>query len=140
MRVQRTPTSWPLDNIFTYPYIWNLGASVRDHLKEPARLFADLGHPMRLRILCILSREGRQCVCRMLEEVGVPQPTLSRHLGVLRGHGYIEDEREGTLVFYRIADARIRDLLAGAGLPCGCAQTDTKKPSPVELGKDKVNS
>lgn len=96
-----------------------------EHLKEPARLFGDLGHPARLRILCILSREGRQCVCRMLEEVGVPQPTLSRHLAILRGHGYIEDEREGTMVFYRIADARVRKLLAAAGLPCGCTERMT---------------
>jgi ArsR family transcriptional regulator, arsenate/arsenite/antimonite-responsive transcriptional repressor len=99
---------------------------VTDELKEPARLFGDLGHSVRLKILCILSREGRQCVCRMLEEVGVPQPTLSRHLAVLRSHGYIEDEREGTMVFYRIADPRVRKLLSGAGLPCGCAGS---KPS-----------
>jgi ArsR family transcriptional regulator len=98
-----------------------------DHLKEPARLFADLGHPIRVKVLCLLAREGRQCVCRMLPEVGVPQPTLSRHLAILRGHGYIEDMREGTMVFYRIADPRVNKLLAAAGLPCGCASADTSK-------------
>ena len=98
-----------------------------DPLKEPARLFADLGHPVRLKVMCILSQKGRQCVCRMLDEVGVPQPTLSRHLAILRGHGYIEDEREGTMVFYRIADPRVRELLAGAGLPCGCASRAQKE-------------
>jgi ArsR family transcriptional regulator len=96
-------------------------------LKEEARLFRDLGHPVRLRILCLLLREGKQCVCRMLEEVGVPQPTLSRHLAVLRGHGYIEDQRDGAMVFYRVTDPRIQKALAAAGLPCAC-RAASKKP------------
>lgn len=89
-------------------------------LKEQARLFRDLGHPIRLRILCLLLEQHRQCVCRMLPALGVPQPTLSRHLAILRGHGYIEDEREGTMVFYRVTDPRVRTILAAAGLPCAC--------------------
>jgi DNA-binding transcriptional ArsR family regulator len=93
---------------------------VTDTLKERARLFRDLGHPARLKILCILAREGRQCVCRMLPELGVPQPTLSRHLAVLRGHGLIEDEREGAMVFYRIADQAVLEVMRSAGLPCAC--------------------
>lgn len=93
-----------------------------DALKEQARLFRDLGHPIRLRILCLLLREDRQCVCRMLPELDVPQPTLSRHLAVLRGHGYIDDEREGTMVFYRVVDERVRSILASAGLPCACGR------------------
>lgn len=97
-----------------------------DSLKQTARLFRDLGHPVRLKILCILAREGRQCVCRMLPELEVPQPTLSRHLAILRGHGLIEDEREGTLVFYRIADQGVLDVMRAAGLPCAC-RTSAKK-------------
>lgn len=103
-----------------------------DMLKEKATWFRDLGHPVRLRILCILARETRQCVCRMLPELDVPQSTLSRHLAVLRGHGLIEDEREGTMVFYRIADTAVLDVIRAAGLPCaggtgqpcGCQQHD----------------
>ncbi|MEJ2368664.1 MAG: helix-turn-helix domain-containing protein [Acidobacteriota bacterium] len=100
---------------------------MQDALKEQARFFRDLGHPIRLRILCLLLREGRQCVCRMLPELDVPQPTLSRHLAVLRGHGYIEDEREGAMVFYRVSDSRMRTILAAAGLPCACAGQDKKQ-------------
>jgi DNA-binding transcriptional ArsR family regulator len=84
--------------------------------REAARLFRDLGHPLRLRILLLLAREGRQCVCRMLPELRVPQPTLSRHLALLRDHGLVEDEREGTMVFYRIADGAVLAILKSAGL------------------------
>jgi DNA-binding transcriptional ArsR family regulator len=96
------------------------GGTVTDPLKANARLFRDLGHSVRLRILCLLAREGRQCVCRMLPDLGVPQPTLSRHLAVLRDHGLIEDEREGAMVFYRIADRAVLPILRAAGLPCAC--------------------
>lgn len=96
-------------------------------MKEKARLFRDLGHPVRLKILCILAREGRQCVCRMLPETAVPQPTLSRHLALLKSHGLIEDEREGTLVFYRISDTGVLEVMRAAGLPCACGKP-TQKP------------
>jgi ArsR family transcriptional regulator len=96
-------------------------------LKREARIFRDLGHHVRLNILCILAREGRQCVCRMIPEVGVPQPTLSRHLALLKSHGLIEDEREGTMVFYAIRDKRALEVMRAAGLPCACGES-TKKP------------
>ena len=98
-----------------------------DALKPAARLFRDLGHPVRLGILCLLAREGRQCVCRMLPEVGVPQPTLSRHLAILRSHGLIEDQREGTMVFYRIAQPAVLDVMRTAGLPCACGAKQTAR-------------
>ena len=88
---------------------------MRDVLKNQARLFKDLGHPIRLGILQLLLREGRQCVSRMLPELKVPQPTLSRHLATLRGHGYLKEEREGAMVFYRVSDRRIRRVLSACG-------------------------
>jgi ArsR family transcriptional regulator len=102
-----------------------------ESLKREARMFRDLGHPVRLKVLCILAREGRQCVCRMLPELEVPQPTLSRHLGILRSHGLIEDEREGTMVFYRIADSSVLPIMRAAGLPCAeCGRgAGRKRPS-----------
>lgn len=87
-------------------------------LKQEAALLRDIGHPARLKILCLLMRKERECVCRMLDEVAVPQPTLSRHLAILRAQGVIEDEREGAMVFYRIIDPRIPGLLKALGLPC----------------------
>ncbi len=95
-------------------------------MKETAQLFKNLGHPVRLKVLCLLAREGRQCVCRMLPEVGVPQPTLSRHLALLKSHGLIDDEREGTMVFYRISKDTVLEVMRAAGLPCAC-KTKTRK-------------
>ena len=108
-----------------------------DLLKAQARLFRDLGHPLRLRILCLLAREGRQCVCRMLPELEVPQPTLSRHLAILRDHGLIEDDREGTMVFYQIADDSVLAVMSTVGLPCTRAGGVPSKKKPGRGGADE---
>ncbi len=95
-------------------------------LKQEAALLRDIGHPARLKILCLLMRKERECVCRMLDEVAVPQPTLSRHLAILRAQGVIEDEREGAMVLYRIVDSRIPGLLKALGLPCAVKAVQEK--------------
>jgi ArsR family transcriptional regulator len=43
--------------------------------------------------------------------LNVPQPTVSRHLGVLRERGLVHSERQGTAVYYTLADTRIIDAL-----------------------------
>lgn len=107
-----------------------------DSLKATARVFRDLGHPVRLGILCVLAREGRQCVCRMLPELAIPQPTLSRHLAILRGHGLIEDEREGAMVFYQIAQPAVLEVMRAAGLPCACGAMETLQKG-IKKGRGK---
>lgn len=77
-----------------------------------ARLFADLSHPLRLRVVCQLLVEGEACVCSMARRLGVDQPTLSHHLRILKDHGTVGARREGANVFYRLTDARVVALLA----------------------------
>lgn len=77
-----------------------------------ARLFADLSHPLRLRVVCHLLLEGEACVCSMARRLGVDQPTLSHHLRILKDHGTLGARREGANVFYRLADDRVVSLLA----------------------------
>ena len=53
------------------------------------------GEPTRLRILNLLG-QGSVCVCDMQSVLGIPQPTISRHLAVLRHAGLVKDDRQGT--------------------------------------------
>jgi ArsR family transcriptional regulator len=49
--------------------------------------------------------------------LGVPQPTISRHLKVLRERGLVFTERQGTIITYHLADQRViqaMDLLRSA--------------------------
>lgn len=45
---------------------------------------------------------GERCVCELKALVGFEMPTVSRHLGILREAGVVEDEKRGQQVFYRL--------------------------------------
>ncbi len=47
----------------------------------------------------------------LAEHLSIPQPTVSRHLRILRQQSLVDAEREGTTVVYRIADHRIIEVL-----------------------------
>lgn len=85
-------------------------ADIPDALFEStAALFALLAVPLRLRIVCHLL-DGERCVGDLTRCVGVGQSTLSRHLAMLFRGGVLARRRDGTQVFYRVADARVRAL------------------------------
>jgi ArsR family transcriptional regulator len=60
-----------------------------------------LGHPVRLTITRGLS--ARNCnVGAISDKLGLPQPTVSQHLAVLRRAGIIEGERKAGGTCYRV--------------------------------------
>jgi ArsR family transcriptional regulator len=67
-----------------------------------SRLFKALGDETRLRIVALLSH-GELCVCHLEEALGLAQPNVSRHLGLLRMAGVVEHRREGSWIYYRLA-------------------------------------
>ncbi|MDP2710583.1 MAG: metalloregulator ArsR/SmtB family transcription factor [Solirubrobacteraceae bacterium] len=78
-----------------------------------ARLFRVLGHPVRIRILELLS-EGERTVGDLQAELQVDSSGTSQHLATLRQQGVVESRRAGTSVYYRVRDPRVSQLLAVA--------------------------
>ena len=76
-----------------------------------AKYFRGLGDPIRLRILELLQSEGELSVGALVERLGQPQPKVSNHLACLRWCGFIETRREGRVVYNRIADPRVAQIL-----------------------------
>lgn len=74
------------------------------------RICQALADPKRVLILYALA-EGARCVSDLVEELALPQPTVSRHLGVLRQRELVRAERRGTAVYYTLTDHRIIDAL-----------------------------
>jgi ArsR family transcriptional regulator len=71
-------------------------------LDTSARLFKACSDPVRLRLLNLLA--GREvCVCHLHEALGLPQPTVSRHLAYLRKTGLVMGRKEGLWVHYRLS-------------------------------------
>ena len=65
-------------------------------------LFKALADGTRLRILALL-QAGEICVCDIHGSLGLPQPTVSRHLAYLRKSGLVHGRRDGLWVHYRLA-------------------------------------
>ena len=76
--------------------------------------------PTRIRILSALSVRPL-CVCEIVEITRLGQPAVSRHLGILRDAGLVEDRREGQYVNYHLrrpartpyGESTLRGLLSG---------------------------
>lgn len=68
-----------------------------------ARRFHVLSDPLRVRILDLL-RDGDLSVTAITEQLGAGQQNVSKHLNVLTDAGMLHRRKDGTRVFYGIAD------------------------------------
>jgi ArsR family transcriptional regulator len=79
------------------------------------RLLAD---PARLQMMAALQDAAQPvCICDFTAALGLSQPTISHHMGKLRGAGLVKVTREGIWSFYEIAPRlapATRDLLRSA--------------------------
>lgn len=60
-----------------------------------------LADATRLRILLLLGG-GRLYVGELVTRLGIPQPTLSHHLALLRAAGLVQSRRDGKRVYYSL--------------------------------------
>lgn len=78
--------------------------------QEISQLEADfcfaLSDPTRLMMIYALG-EGPRNVTELASELGVAQPTASRHLKILRDRGLVYTVRQGTSITYHLADPRL---------------------------------
>jgi DNA-binding transcriptional ArsR family regulator len=78
-----------------------------------SEFFKTLGHPLRIRVLELLS-EREYSVGELLPLVGVEPSNLSQQLAVLRRAGLVASRREGSTAYYALTSPRIAELLAVA--------------------------
>jgi DNA-binding transcriptional ArsR family regulator len=91
-------------------------------LSLKAKLFRGLADPSRLAILEAL-RSGEKTVSGVVEATALTQPNASSHLSCLRDCGLVVSRQEGRFVYYRLADARVEEMLRGAeGILAGVAE------------------
>jgi len=65
-----------------------------------------MAHPTRIHILRTL-KQGEMPVNELAKAVGVTQANASQHLAILRQFGLLRTRRDGSTVYYSIADHRI---------------------------------
>lgn len=98
-----------------------------------ASICSGLADPNRIMIIYSLA-EGPHNVNEIATIVDLPQPTVSRHLKILRERSIVRSERDGQTINYQLSDKRIVQALDLLRATLGDILTDQ-----VELAK-KVNN
>ena len=88
---------------------------VQESVGDVARILRTLSDPTRLRLLGLL-QDGEQNVTSLRRKLGLPQPTVSHHLALLRSAGLVANRRDGKQVFYSLNDPVVTSLSAGGEL------------------------
>lgn len=78
-----------------------------------ARFFRVLGDSTRLAIVELLLERPRT-VSELVDVLECPQSRVSNHLACLRWCEFVDAERQGRQVTYRLRDPRIRTLIGAA--------------------------
>ncbi len=97
--------------MFIQPYEYKKETMQISSLKlEISQLQADMcsafTDPTRILILYVLHEKPCN-VTELANLIGIPQPTASRHLKVLRDHGLVQTSRSGVTITYSLVDDRL---------------------------------
>jgi ArsR family transcriptional regulator len=87
-------------------------AEFESQATEVAGILRALANERRLMILCKLVELGESNVTSLADAVGLTQSALSQHLAKMRDEKIVAFRRESQVIWYRIADPRIEQLLA----------------------------
>lgn len=112
-------------------------AKASKEMQTLAGVFRAMGEPNRLRLLQTLSG-GEHNVTELCRKLRLPQPTVSRHLGILRHTGLVNNRRSGKEVYYSLNDSQGRRTLGS--LRKTLKDSATVKIGPLVLGLSKSGS
>lgn len=106
----------------------NLIPKVAERLKA-------LADENRLRLILRLRQEPQR-VSQLVEELGIAQASVSKHLAVLRQAGLVAVERRGNEAIYRIHDQSIFEL---CDIVCGGVRRHLREQAAM-LGDDALST
>ena len=83
-------------------------------LADALKVLAD---PARLRLVSMIAsaETGEACACDLVGPLERSQPTVSHHLSMLVDAGFLVREKRGKWAWYRLDEARLREI---CGLLC----------------------
>ena len=81
-----------------------------DKIMETADRIKAMGHPLRLKMLCVMDDQERT-VTDLINACGTSQSNISQHLSILRDAKIVATRKHDNLVYYRIRDPRTIELV-----------------------------
>ncbi len=79
-------------------------------IRRAEKLLGAIGDSNRMKILLLLSKR-EMCVCELESALGLRQPTVSHHLGLLEQADLLQRTKRERWVFYKVRDSPVLDLL-----------------------------
>jgi DNA-binding transcriptional ArsR family regulator len=73
-------------------------------------VFNAIAEPRRRQIIDLLARRGSLAVGTLVVAVGLPQPAVSKHLGVLRKVGIVSVDKSGKMRVYRLNSSELKPV------------------------------
>ena len=101
--------------------------------RQVASLFAMLADPTRLQVVYALlnAPEGELCVCDLAAGLGRDDTTISHQLRVLRNQQIVTMRKVGRVVYYRLVDEHISQVLA-----LGLDHVREPQPAPSQASQE----
>src|SRR5207244_7155138 len=112
-------------------------------MRQASAVYRLLGDEARLRVLRVLARE-RLNVTELTGVLGLAQSGVSRHLGLLKDAGLVQEERDGGFSYYRLSrsvtdqplwtmlDRQFREASGDAAVRAGPARARGARGGPEE--------
>ena len=95
----------------TTAFSHDAASQLRDEvLSRAAIVIKCLGHPVRLRLLEAMEN-GEKTVSELQEYSGATQAAVSQQLATLKSRAVVDSRREGTFVYYRITEPKVKHIL-----------------------------
>ena len=98
-------------------------------MADTVKMLKALADDNRLKIFTMLT-EGETCACRILEQLNIAQPTLSRHMKILVDSGLVSVRKDAQWMRYSINRDNLNELnqffrslseeIPVIGTGCGC--------------------
>lgn len=103
--------------------------------RQVSSLFSMLADPTRLQVVYALlnAPEGELCVCDLAAGLGRDDTTISHQLRVLRNHHIVAMRKVGRVVYYRLVDEHIRQVLA-----LGLIHAEEPLPAALQTSQEVV--
>jgi DNA-binding transcriptional ArsR family regulator len=86
------------------------GALSEEVIENLCQTFKALGDRSRLKILWALENQ-EMCVCDLAALLGITESAVSHQLRLLRTLRLVKNRRAGTILYYRLADQHVSELV-----------------------------
>ena len=81
-----------------------------DALGQAAECLRVLAHPHRLRMIQMLL-SGKHTVGELAESCELPTAMASEHLRLMQRCGFLDSEKDGRKVFYRVVEPHLKNIM-----------------------------